>query len=136
VTDILVPVVEEGFQVTTRERSPVRVRVHTVTETVEDLVRQELHGQRVEVERVPIDRMIEPGAAAPKTRTEGNVTILPILEEVLVVEKRLLLKEEVRITRHETKEVTETPVTVRKQRAVVERLNSAGEIISPKEKEQ
>jgi stress response protein YsnF len=80
-----------------------------------------------------IDRIIEPGIAAPKMRTEGNVTILPIVEEVLVVEKRLLLKEELRITRHETKEVTETPVTIRKQRAVVERLNSAGEIISTTE---
>src|SRR3954454_6408239 len=86
-TDILVPLVEEGLQVTTREGSPVRVRVRTVTETIEDLVRQELHGERVEVERVPINRMIEPGAATPKTRTEGNVTILPIFEEVLVVEK-------------------------------------------------
>jgi stress response protein YsnF len=49
------------------------------------------------------------------------------LEEVLVVEKRLLLKEELRITRDATTEVAELPVTVRKQRAVVERLSSEGE---------
>jgi stress response protein YsnF len=55
------------------------------------------------------------------------------MEEVLVVEKRLVLKEELRITRHETKEVAETPVTIRKQRAVVERLDSEGEIISTTE---
>jgi stress response protein YsnF len=134
-TDIVLPLVEEGIRVTTREGTPVRVRVRTVTETVDDFVRQELLGQRVEVERVPLDRMIDPGAPAPQVRTEGNVTILPVLEEVLVVEKRLVLKEELRITRHETKEVAETPVTIRKQRAVVERRNTEGEIISTTEQE-
>jgi stress response protein YsnF len=134
-TDRVLPLVEEGIRVTTREGTPVRVRVRTVTETVDDFVRQELLGQRVEVQRVSLDRMIDPGAPAPQVRTEGNVTILPVLEEVLVVEKRLVLKEELRITRHETKEVAETPVTVRKQRAVIERLDTEGEIISTTEQE-
>jgi hypothetical protein len=134
-TDTILSLVEEGLRVTTREGAPVRVRVRTVTETFDDLVRQELLGQRVEVERVHLDRMVDHGAPAPQVRIEGNVTILPILEEVLVVEKRLVLKEELRITRHETKEVAETPVTIRKQRAVVERLNSEGEIINTTEQE-
>jgi stress response protein YsnF len=73
-----------------------------------------------------IDLLIEPGADLPRTRTEGNVTILPILEEVVVVEKRLRLKEEVRITKRVTNELTQTPITVRKQRVVIERLNSEG----------
>jgi stress response protein YsnF len=133
--DTVLSLVEESLRVTVREGSPVRVRVRTVTETFKELVRQELLGQQVEVERVPVDRMIEPGTPAPDVRIEGNVTILPILEEVLVVEKRLVLKEEVRITRHQTKEVAETPVTIRKQRAVVERLNSNGEIINTTEQE-
>jgi stress response protein YsnF len=133
--DSVLSLVEEGLRVTAREGSAVRVRVRTVTETFDELVRQELLGQRVEVKRVPVDRMIDPGASAPEVRTEGNVTILPILEEVLVVEKRLVLKEELRITRHETKEVADTPVTIRKQRAVVERLNSKGEIINTTEQE-
>ena len=53
---------------------------------------------------------------------KGDVTIVPILEEVLVVEKRLLLKEELRITRHRTTNVTEVAVPLRKQRAEIERL--------------
>jgi hypothetical protein len=43
-----------------------------------------------------------------------------------VIEKRLRFKEEVRITKRLTTEFTETPMTVRKQRAVIERLNSEG----------
>ena len=78
----------------------------------------------------PINILVEPGAAPPQLRTEGNVTILPVVEEVLVVERRLLIKEELRLIRHATKEVIETPVTLRKQRAVVERLDSEGELIT------
>jgi stress response protein YsnF len=58
---------------------------------------------------------------APGIRTEGDVTIVPVLEEVLVVEKRLLLKEELHIRRGVETETVEVPVTLRKQRAVVER---------------
>ena len=48
--------------------------------------------------------------------------IIPILEEVLVVEKRLVLKEELHIRRSVTREDIEVPITLRKQRAMVERL--------------
>jgi uncharacterized protein (TIGR02271 family) len=125
--DIILPLVEEELRVTKREMITGRVRVRTITDTAEELVRQELQGHSVEVERVPVGTLVEPGAEPPQVRTEGNVTILPVLEEVLIVEKRLLLKEELRITRHATTEVAELPVTVRKQRAVVERLSSEGE---------
>jgi stress response protein YsnF len=68
---------------------------------------------------VPVDRVVE---TAPETRTEGDVTIVPVLEEVLVVEKRLVLKEELHIRRRVETETAEVPVTLRKQRAIVERL--------------
>jgi uncharacterized protein (TIGR02271 family) len=58
---------------------------------------------------------------APEVRTENGVTIVPILEEVLVVEKRLVLKEELHIRKQVATENVEVPVELRKQRAVVER---------------
>jgi stress response protein YsnF len=54
------------------------------------------------------------------------VTIIPVLEEVLVVERRLLIKEELRITRHVTRELVETPVPIRRQRAMIERAGPDG----------
>ena len=45
---------------------------------------------------MPIDRQVD---VAPKIRIEGDLTIVPVLEEILVVEKRLILKEEVHIRR-------------------------------------
>ena len=73
-----------------------RVRVQTLTDTIEELAHAEVQRESVEVTRVPIDKVVE---TAPEIRTEGDVTILPIVEEVLVVEKRLVLKEEVHIRR-------------------------------------
>ena len=70
------------------------------------------------------------GQSHPRSARKVMSPSFPVLEEVLVVEKRLLLKEELRITRHATTEVAELPVTVRKQRAVVERLSSEGENIT------
>lgn len=128
------PLVEEQLSVTKREVVTGKVRVRTVTDTRQELVRQELRGEDIEVERLPVDRYVDEGAAPPQVRTEGDVTVVPIVEEVLVVEKRLLIKEELRIRRVATTELAEVPVTLRKQRAVVERLSSEGEFITdPKE---
>ena len=118
----VLPILEETLHVSKRDVVTGRVRVRTVTDLSEERVRQELSGQHVEVERVPVDVLIERDAAPPEPRTEGDVTIVPILEEVLVVEKRLLLKEELRITRHRTTNVTDVAVPLRKQRAEIERL--------------
>jgi stress response protein YsnF len=54
-------------------------------------------------------------------RTEDGVTIIPVLEEALVVEKRLVLKREIRISKRSNLETVEIPVSLRKQRAKVER---------------
>jgi stress response protein YsnF len=64
--------------------------------------------------------------SAPQVRTEGDTTIISIVEEMLVVEKRLFVKEEIHIRRKSSKESIEVPVTLRKQRVVVERELSIG----------
>lgn len=115
-----IPLVEETATITTREVTTGRVRVRSETETDETLARAELAGQEVEVTRVAVNRPID---AVPGIRTEGNVTIFPVVEEVLVIEKRLVLREEIHLTRRPTTETVEVPVTLRRQRAVVEDID-------------
>ena len=67
-------------------------------------------------------------------RTEDGVTIVPILEEVLFVEKRLVLKEELHIRRRVSTETVQVPVVLRKERAVVERVPPEGDIPSDEER--
>ena len=113
-----------------------RVRVSTRTETVDEVLRETLHTDMVGVTRVPIDRVIAEGEVPPTTRMENGVTIIPVLEEVLVVEKRLVLKEEVHIRQTTSGEAVEVPVTLRRQHAVVERVSEEGHVteVHPQEK--
>jgi hypothetical protein len=120
VAEEIIPLVEETATVDKRQVVTGRVRVQTITDIVEELARADVQRESVEVTRVPIDKVVE---TAPEIRTEGDVTIVPVLEEVLVVEKRLVLKEELHIRRRIETEAVEVPVTLRKQRAVIERLD-------------
>ena len=118
-----IPLAEEEVRIDKREVPTGRVRVRTATEVVEELARATLDEDVVEVTRVAVGREVD---IAPEVRTEDGVVIVPVLEEVLVVEKRLFLKEELHIRRSVTPEEVEVPITLRKQRAVIERLGPEG----------
>jgi uncharacterized protein (TIGR02271 family) len=120
VAEEIIPLVEETATVDKRQVVTGRVRVQTVTDTIEELAHADVRRETVEVNRVPIDKVVE---TAPEIRTDGDVTIIPVVEEVLVVEKRLVLKEELHIRRRLRTETVEVPVTLRKQRAIVERTD-------------
>jgi uncharacterized protein (TIGR02271 family) len=119
----IVEVAEERLQVKKRLVPKGSVRVRTVTETTQEVASGVLEHHDVEITRVPIGETVE---RMPAVRTEGGVTIVPVVEEVLVVEKRLVLKEEVRIRRRTKTETVEVPVTVRKQHAIVDRRDDMG----------
>lgn len=114
-----IPLLEEEVRIGKRVVSRGKVRIRTVTETAQEMARATLQGEEVEVERVPVDRVVD---AVPDIRSEGDLVIVPVVEEVLVVEKRLVLKEELHIRRRATVEEVEQPVEIRRQRAVVERI--------------
>jgi stress response protein YsnF len=59
--------------------------------------------------------------SAPPVREEGDVTIMPVIEEIVVVERQLILKEEIHIRQvHATEKYRET-VVVREQDAMISR---------------
>jgi stress response protein YsnF len=113
-----IPIVEEQATIAKRVVEGGRVRVRTAVEEREQILRETLHHDEVEVQRVPVDREV---AAMPAIREEGDVTIVPVVEEILVVERRLRLKEEIHIRKVRRTEEVEVPVTVRATRATVER---------------
>lgn len=117
-----IPLAEERLSVSKR---PVerRVRVRTVTDDVPASFREELIGERVEIQHVAVERELTDW---PDIRTEGDVTIIPVVEERLIVEKRLFLVEEVHVRRLQGVEHIEQPVMLRSQRVVVERSETTG----------
>jgi uncharacterized protein (TIGR02271 family) len=103
-----------------------RVRVSKQTHAREVAVDEELLRENAEIETIPIGRQI---FEMPSVRHEGDTTIVPIVEEILHTERRLILKEEVRITRRRTTEQFHDRVTLRYQEAVVTRVQSASEAV-------
>ncbi len=123
---IVVPVIEETVSVGKRwVETEAGVRVTKTVSTHEEIIEQPLMRERVTVERIPVNRVVE---SAPAQREEGDVLIVPIMEEVLVIGKRLLLKEELRISRTREQVQERQVVTLRREEAHVAPLldESAG----------
>jgi uncharacterized protein (TIGR02271 family) len=93
-------------------------QVHEVQETVDLPLVQE----QVQVERVRVDRFL---AQPASLRYEGDTLVIPVMEEVLVVEKRLLLREEVRVTRARRASAHRETVRLRKEHVEVTREDMA-----------
>lgn len=121
-----VPVVEEQVVVAKRRRVTGAVRVATRVREEERLVDEPYDVEGLEVERVPLEgggRWVE---TPVPTRQEGETTIVPVHEEVVVVETRLRVVEEVRLTRRRATRRHVARVTVRREEALVERLDPSG----------
>jgi uncharacterized protein (TIGR02271 family) len=105
-----------------------RLRVSKQTHTREAFVDETLVSEQAEVETIPVGRQV---FEMPTVRQEGETTIIPIVEEVLHTERRLMLKEEVRITRRRKTEQFQGRVPLRYQEAVITRVQSATEPVDP-----
>lgn len=118
---VVIPVLAEqllvGREVVESGRLHISRKVH---QTAEEISLALAHDE-VQVERVPLNQQLPAGAEAPTTRQEGDTLIIPVLREVVVVETRLLLVEELRVTKKRlTTQHTET-VTLRREEISVTR---------------
>ena len=117
--EVVVPLSAEEVSVAKKQVVTGQVKVGTVTQEIEQLVEELLELEHVEIERTTIDKQVD---KAPQVREEGDTLIIPVLEEIVVVERRLLLREEVRVRRTREKQPYQERVIVRKQEAVITRL--------------
>lgn len=119
-----VPIIEERLTVTKQKRVTDRVRVSTSTETVDKLIPVDFDHVDVDVVRVPIERDID---TVPDIVTEGDLTIIPVVEERIVVTRQLVLREEIHIRRIVHRETSDIPVSIRRQSALIEQLGPQDE---------
>lgn len=112
------PVVEEEVLIEKKHVRDGYVEVKTRTDHVEESYETDLDRQEVHVERVPFNIVVD---VAPEVRVEGDLTIVPVLEERLVVEKRLVLVEEIHIRKTTVSETEHVSAVLRKQRVTVDR---------------
>jgi len=117
----VVPVVAEELAVGRREVQTGRVRISKQVHERREEVDQPTVTEDVVVERVPVNGVVD---AAPAPRQEGDTWIVPVTEEVVVVEKRLVLKEEVRITKRRTESHDPRTVTLRTEEVKIDRMSA------------
>ena len=117
--ETVVPVYVEEAVISKKQVATGRVRVATVTRLHEEVIDELLSRERVEVERRPVGKRIE---AMPRVREEDGIIIVPVVEEEIVVERHLVLKEEVYIRRIRETEKFQERVQLRRQEAAITRL--------------
>jgi len=113
----VIPVIQEAIRVEKREFESGRVVVHKTVVERDEVVDIILRQQDLSVERVPVGRVVE---EAPQTRQEGDTLIVPILEEVLVVKKRLVLKEELHIRKQSSERTEQKTVRLPSEQVEIE----------------
>jgi uncharacterized protein (TIGR02271 family) len=114
----------------TRAVSLGELRIHKRVEETEESVRQPVTRDQLEVEHVPVNRPLEVPATQ---RTDGDWLVLPVMEEVLVVRKQLMLKEEVRIRLRQVTEEQVVRETVRHERLELEDATRHGICVLPED---
>lgn len=117
-----VPVVAEPLDVSQRRVETGGVRVRKIVHEREEIIDEPLIREEVHVKRVPVNRVVE---GPIPVRHVGNTMIISLLEEVLVVEKRLMLKEELHITRDEVETYKPQRVRLRTEEAAIERVGAS-----------
>jgi uncharacterized protein (TIGR02271 family) len=117
---LVIPVMVEALEIDKRRVETWRVRISKVVHEREEVIDEPLLSEEVSIERLPIHRFVD---EAIPIRYEGDTMIISLLEEVPVVEKRLILKEELRITKRQVEAHQPVRVTLRREEATVEHLD-------------
>jgi uncharacterized protein (TIGR02271 family) len=119
----VIPVIAEEIVVGRKAVKTGAVRVHKRVHERVERVEMPVIQDALDVRRVVVNRVV---AAAPGIRKVGDTTIIPVVEEELVVTKRLVLKEELHVTRRRVKTRATREVTLRREEARIEKVDAQG----------
>ena len=114
----IIPLYEESLSVARRKVERGRYRIDVRVVERDQSVEQTLERQDVEVERIAVGRVV---GTAPEIRQEGDVMIIPIVEEEVVLVTRLVLREEIRIRKTTTQRTEQFTVKIHSERAEITR---------------
>ena len=117
----VIPVVKEELHIDKRVEETGRVVLQKSVLEHEERVNIPVISDEVHVERVPVNQYV--AEVPPAVRYEGDTMIIPVLREVLVVEKRLEIVEEIRVTRKQVSTNEQQTVILREEQVHVDRTN-------------
>ncbi len=114
----VIPVIEEQVNVSKQTVETGRVHISKRVHTAEEIVDVPTAHEEIDVERVAVNRYVE---SAPEVRYEGDTTIIPVMREEAVVVKRLILVEELHVTKRIVRTHEQQQVSVRREEIDVNR---------------
>jgi uncharacterized protein (TIGR02271 family) len=115
---LVVPLHEEQLVVERRTVEAGRVRIATHVRERKETVDESVLRERVEVERVQVNKVV---GAVPLPREEGDTLVISVVEEQLVVERRLVVTEEIHVRKTRATERHREEITLRSEEAEVAR---------------
>ncbi len=122
---LTLPVLREELNVEIRKHITGIVRLEKTIRQIDGVVNERLTSDSVSVERVPINRYLDEPVLV---RQEGDTTVFPVMEEILITTKQLVLKEEIRVTRHRQESRYQEIIPLRAEEVFIERLGPDGSV--------
>lgn len=98
---LIIPVIQEEAFLDKKVVETGKVRISKRVSEHEEIIDEPLFREEVRVERVSVNQYVE---ERPEIRYEGDTMIIPIVQEQIVMQKRLVLVEELRVN----KQIVET----------------------------
>lgn len=115
---LIIPVIQEEVIVEKQVVESGKVRISKRISEREELIDVPLLREEVTVERVPRNLFVE---SAPPIRHEGDTMIIPVVEEQVVIQKRLVLVEELRVRRQIIEDHKPQPVKLLREEVEIKR---------------
>ncbi len=107
---------EEQISIRKNQVLTGNISIKKTTETEEVTNEVSLFREDISIEHVIVNEQVE---AMPQVREEGNTTIIPIVREVAVVTKKLVLVKEIRITKNRVESTERIKTDIRSEKAEV-----------------
>jgi uncharacterized protein (TIGR02271 family) len=120
-SNISIPIIREEVDVRKELVDKATVRITKIVEERSEIIEELLASEHIEIERFPLDQIV---ATPPRVRLEGDVMIIPVVEEILVVTKQFCLKEELRVTTKRLHTRHHQEVALRSEDVIVERFSN------------
>jgi uncharacterized protein (TIGR02271 family) len=117
---------EEELRASVREREAGRVNVKKSVRTEREVVRVPKRREEVDIERVPVEGEAREASGATEADIGEDEVVVQVFEEEVVVTKRVVLKEEIRLRKRVVEDEEAVEVDLRKEEVEVDDQSARG----------
>jgi uncharacterized protein (TIGR02271 family) len=122
---------EEELRAGVREREAGQVNINKSVRTEREIVRVPKRREEVEIERIPVEGGAREASGATEADIGEDEVVLQLFEEEVVVTKRVVLKEEIRLRKKVVEDEEVVEVDLRKEELEIEDQSGRGDPQGP-----